>query len=158
MIEKISDPQPPRGLNRFLFRLPIWLYRAQLGWLMGQRFMLIRHTGRKSGLPRQVVVEVVRHDKENRAYIVASGFGKKSQWYRNLQKTPHTTIQVGRKKYSVEADFLSPATGADEMADYARRHSVAARNLAQLMGYRVDGTEADYRALGEQIPFVALQY
>jgi len=157
-IEKTKAVDPPRGWRRFMFRLPIGLYRWHLGWLLGGRFLLINHIGRKSGLPRQVVIEVVRHDKNDQTIIVASGFGAKSQWYRNLQKTHDVTIQLGTKKYTAHAEFLSVEQGADEMVDYARRHASAARELAKLMGYRVVGTDDDYRALGREIPFIALKY
>jgi len=103
------------------------------------------------------VVEVVRHDKESDSYIVAAGFGPKSQWYQNLRAEPDVTIQVGRRKLAVTADFLTEEQGAEEMADYGRRHPGTARELSQLMGYKVDGTEADYRAMGELIPFVAFR-
>lgn len=117
--------------------------------------MLIHHLGRKSQQLRQVVVEVVRHDREQGRYIVAAGFGPKSQWYQNVRRTPNVTIQVGRHKRRACAQFLSPAEGGQEMVDYAGRHPTAARRLAKLMGYRVDGSEAAYRALGQRVPFVA---
>lgn len=157
MPEKIGPSQPPRGLMRFLFRLPIWLYRFRLGWLLGGRFLLLNHIGRKSGQSRQTVLEVVRHDRQTDTYIVASGFGEGSDWYRNLLKRPQVTIQVGSRKLAVVAERLSPPEGATEMVEYARRHPAAARNLARLMGYRVDGSEEDYAELGELIPFVALR-
>ena len=48
--------RPPRTrLRRALFRAPIWLYRLGLGGLLGGRFLLLTHTGRTSGRPRQVV-------------------------------------------------------------------------------------------------------
>lgn len=50
------DARPPRGLLRLAARLPLWLYRAGLGWLLSNRFLMLTHIGRKSGLPRQVVV------------------------------------------------------------------------------------------------------
>ena len=53
---------PPTGVSRWLFRMPIGLYRLRLGWLLGDRFLLLHHTGRKSGLPRQAVVEVVTRE------------------------------------------------------------------------------------------------
>ncbi len=157
-IERTKTVEPPRGWMRVLARLPIWLYRWHLGWLLGGRFVLINHIGRKSGLPRRVVVEVVRHDKNARTIIVASGFGEKAQWYQNLRKTPDVIIQLGTKKYAAHAEFLSAEEGAGEMADYARRHASAARELAKFMGYRVDGTEDDYRTLGQETPFIALKY
>jgi deazaflavin-dependent oxidoreductase (nitroreductase family) len=157
MPKKVAAPQPPRGLTRLLFRAPIYLYRVGLGWLLGGRFLLLTHTGRKSGLPRQAMVEVVRHDEGSDTYVIASGFGEKSQWFQNLMHNPDVTIQVGRRKLAVTARQLAPAEAADEMAAYAQRHPSAARSLARLMGYQVDGSESDYRALGEQIPFITLQ-
>ncbi|MFZ0544320.1 MAG: nitroreductase family deazaflavin-dependent oxidoreductase [Candidatus Promineifilaceae bacterium] len=157
MPEKTKDVSPPTGLAAFFFRLPIWLYKIGLGWLLGGRFLLINHIGRKSGKIRQVVVEVVRHDAETDSYIVAVGFGEKSQWYQNLQHQPDVTIQVGRRKLAVTADFLSEEQGADEMADYGRRHPGTARELSRVMGYKVDGSESDYRAMGRLIPFIAFR-
>lgn len=158
MPKKISDPQPPTGWSRFLWRLPIWLYRAKVGWLLGQRFLLLNHVGRKSGLPRQAVLEVIHHDKERDRYMVASGFGEKSQWYQNLLHTPEVTIQVGRRKLAVIADILSPEARADQMAAYAKRNPKAARYLMRLIGYQVDGSEEDYRAMGRDvIPIVAFR-
>jgi len=157
MITKTSGVKSPTGLSRLLFRLPIYLYRWNLGWLLGGRFLLINHVGRKSGKKRQAVVEVVRYDNASDTYVVASGFGPEADWYRNLQKQPDVTIQVGRRKLDVIAEFLTPAEGAQEMVDYAHRHPTAARNLSKLMGYQVDGSEADYRKLGRELPFVVFR-
>jgi hypothetical protein len=39
MSKRLADTRPPRGLLRLAARLPIWLYRARLGWLLGERLM-----------------------------------------------------------------------------------------------------------------------
>ena len=65
-----------------MWRLPILFYKAHLGWLLGDRFLLLIHTGRVSGETRQAVLEVIRHDKAEIVYYVASGFGEKSDWFR----------------------------------------------------------------------------
>jgi len=124
---------------------------------MGQRFVLINHIGRKSGQPRQVVVEVVRHDQPTDSYIVCSGFGQKAQWYRNLLATPDVTIQVGARRLAVHAEPLAPAAGSVEFVDYARRNPTAARQLSKFMGFALDGSEEGYRQAGAQLPFVALR-
>ena len=157
MAVQTHQPKLPSGLSRLLFRMPIYLYKARLGWLLGGRFLLLNHTGRKSGQPRQAVVEVVRHDPASDTYVIASGFGEKAQWFQNLMHTPDITIQVGRRKLAVHARLLSPDEAADEMADYARRNPKAARTLAGFMGYEVQDTEAGYWRLGEKLPFVALE-
>ncbi len=36
--------KPPTGIMRFFFRTPIWLYRLNLGWIMGNRFLLLNHS------------------------------------------------------------------------------------------------------------------
>jgi monovalent cation:H+ antiporter, CPA1 family len=73
-----SWSQPPRGMPRWLARLPLGLYHAGLGGLLGQRFLMLTHTGRKSGQPRQAVLEVVRYDEATGTVIIVSGFGPQS--------------------------------------------------------------------------------
>jgi deazaflavin-dependent oxidoreductase (nitroreductase family) len=149
----------PRGLLRWFFRIPIWFYRLGLGWLLGSRFLLLHHIGRKSGLPRQTVLEVVNYDKATDTYYIAVGFGPKTDWYRNLLQTPEATIQVKQRKLKITADPLTPKTSAEAMVGYARRHPTAARNLSRLLGYNVQqGTEEEYRRVGQElVQFVALR-
>jgi deazaflavin-dependent oxidoreductase (nitroreductase family) len=152
MPERISVPKLPRGLSRLAFRFPIWLYRVHLGWLLGYRFLLLTHTGRKSNLPRHTVLEVVRYDKLTGACVVASGWNTKSDWFLNVTANPIIVIQIGNKRSAATAVRLSPEAGAQELLDYSRRHPLALRELVQFMGYRLDGTEDDIYALGRMIP------
>ena len=75
MAKKIKELSPPTGVGRFFLRLPIWLYKIGLGGLLGNRFLMLHHIGRKTGLVRQAVLEVVRFEKETDTFIVAVGFG-----------------------------------------------------------------------------------
>ena len=156
MAKRVKQPAKPAGVSRFLFRLPVWMYRRGLGWMLDDRFLMIRHTGRKSGLPRQAVVEVVRHDADTDSYIVAVGFGKQTDWYQNLLANPDASIQVGRRTMEIRARQLSSEEGGAEMLDYARRHPSLAKGLSQFMGIEVDGSEEDYRAAGEMLVFMQL--
>ena len=47
----------PSRISRALLRLPIWLCRIGLGWMLANRMLYLTHTGRKSGLTRKVVEE-----------------------------------------------------------------------------------------------------
>lgn len=110
---------------RTIVRVPIWMYRAHLGSVFGSRLLLLEHRGRRSGLPRLVVLEVVDHPAENR-YVVASGFGEQSQWLRNVAADPHVRVSVGRRRLvPATAHRLSPDAGAAALAAYARRHRFA---------------------------------
>jgi len=125
--------------------------------MLGERFLLLQHIGRKSGLSRQNVLEVVRHDKASDTYYVASGWGDKSDWFRNVRKTPEVVIQVGGRRLEAVARLLPPEEAEREMLDYALRHSFAIDSLARFMGYHLEGTEDDYRALGRIVPIIAIQ-
>jgi hypothetical protein len=67
-------PARPHGLLRLGFKLPIALYRARLGWLLGHRFLLLTHRGRKSGKIHQTVLEVVRYDPATRESVALSAW------------------------------------------------------------------------------------
>lgn len=154
-MEIVKKVQPPKGLNRLLFRLPIHLYRLGLGWLFGSRLMVVNHVGRVTGNRRQVVLEVIAQDANDGSYVVASGWGPAAAWYRNVLHTPDVTIQVGRRTIPVTGVPVPTDEGAEIMARYASRHRVAAKQLLpRLMGFAVDGSEADFRAVGRHMPFV----
>ncbi len=88
----------PAGLARRLYRAPIALYRIGLGFLMGGRFLMVEHTGRKSDQPRYTVLEVVRYDRDADTYVVASGWGERSDWFRNVTKTPDIYVSSGLRR------------------------------------------------------------
>ncbi len=140
-------------------RLPIHLYRAGLGPLFGKRLLLLNHTGRFSGLRRQVALEVVSRERDGGrlSWTIAAGFGPASAWYQNLRHYPRTTIQCGNRRYAVTAHFLPPEDGGAIMARYAPEHPRLARRLCSFMGFEVDGSEAAYRQAGRRIPFVRLE-
>jgi deazaflavin-dependent oxidoreductase (nitroreductase family) len=156
MAKQVKQLSPPTGLARWFFRLPIWLYRARLGWMLGNRFLLLNHTGRISGLQRQAVLEVVQHDRQTDVYVVAVGFGEKSQWYQNILAQPEVSIQAGRRKLNVTAQPLDPRAAGEVFVDFARRYPGEAR-MAGLLGFEVDGSEEDYRQMGELMTLVALR-
>lgn len=149
-------PDPPTGLRRALFRAPIHLYRWHLGGVLGGRFLLLEHLGRKSGKPRQVVLEVVNHDAVGDGYVVAAGFGPRTDWYRNLRAQPNAMIQVGRRRSPIVAEFLDQDAGAEFMAHYGTEHPKLGVRLAKVMGFEVDGSAADFRDAGREIRFVRL--
>lgn len=115
-----------------LMRIPIPLYRAGLGWLFGPRFVMIEHLGRRSGEPRFVVVEVA--EREGRVLRVASGFGTKAQWYRNLRANGVAYLSTGRvRRQRVAVDLLDDEASHDALARYASAHPDAWRRLKGAM-------------------------
>jgi len=148
---------PPRGLAAIPWRMPILLYRLGLGWLLGERFLLLTHTGRKSGLPRHAVLEVIRHDARTKTWYVSSGFGEKSQWFRNVMKTPRVSLKIGRRELAAVAERLPLEAAEEELALYAKKYPRALRELSKIIGAPYDGTEEGERRLAREIPIVAFR-
>ncbi len=127
MRESMVDRPPSKALRAGL-RLPIWLYRLRLGWLLGDRFLMLTHKGRRTGRARETVIEVVRHDRPEDTYYVVSGWGEKSDWYQNIRKSPSVTIQVGGRKLQAEALFIPLEKAAGILESYApRTHNSVSR-------------------------------
>jgi deazaflavin-dependent oxidoreductase (nitroreductase family) len=152
---RFDPPAPPSAVMRWLFRLPVYFFRAGLGFLFGSRIAMLEHVGRKSGRIRYTCVEVV--DRDGDVLVIVSGFGEGSQWYRNLVAHPAIHVRVGRQRRAVSAELVSPAAGADIMADYAQRYPKLAPKLMEVCGAHIDGTESDYREVAEKrLRFVRL--
>ena len=95
----------PQGSWRTLLRLPLYLYQAGLGWMLHPFPILILTTqGRRSGLPRHVVLEYRRHG--SKLYLV-SGWGERPHWYQNLLAQPVVTVQFGGQTYQAVAQNVT---------------------------------------------------
>lgn len=147
----------PTGLLRALFRAPIWLYRWKLGWMMGGRFLLLTHTGRKTGLLRQTVIEVVSHNEVTGVYYVAAAWRDRADWYQNIQQNPAVDVQVRNHRFKAHAEQISVSDGAELLWDYARKHPLAFGELTALMlGERLPVDKETCRKVADSIPLISL--
>ncbi|OBH41382.1 nitroreductase [Mycobacterium mantenii] len=111
--------------SRRLMRAPIWIYKARAGALFGSRLLMLEHIGRKSGEPRYVVLEVLDHPAPG-TYIVASGFGRKAQWFRNIQAHPRVRVYAGsHAPRRATARVLDQQEADRALAAYLSRHGKA---------------------------------
>jgi deazaflavin-dependent oxidoreductase (nitroreductase family) len=147
----------PSGTLRLAFRLPIYLYRLNLGWLLGHRGLLLIHQGRKSGLLRETVLEVIRYDPATKESVVLSGWGEKADWYRNIKVTPAMEVRTGGERYVPEHRFLAPQENHTEIIDYERRHPLAVRIFAQVFAYPLGATESVRREFASSLRLVAFR-
>jgi deazaflavin-dependent oxidoreductase (nitroreductase family) len=149
--------QRPRRWLRVFLKAPILLYRLHLGWLLGQRFLLLEHMGRKSGLTRRTVIEVVNHDPITKTWTVAAAFGgRTAHWFQNIQERPAVIVTVGIKRSSALARPLDEDQGDSIFRDYAKQNARAWALLYRLiLGDRFDGSDAAFRRFAAQVPAVA---
>ena len=147
--------QKPTGVFKWFLKSPALLYRAKLGFLFGQRFLVITHVGRKSGKTFHTPLEVVVHDTDTAEYIVCSGTGPNADWFRNISAQPVTSIQVKNRVWTPHQRFLDSTEASDRFAEYDRQHPKAASKLLDSMGQSYDGTDSDRVRMMQNIPMVA---
>jgi deazaflavin-dependent oxidoreductase (nitroreductase family) len=147
----------PKGILRALFRMPIWLYHAHLGWLLGKRFLMLTHIGRKSGHLRHTILEVVSHEEGTGAYFVAAGWKSKADWFKNIQVNDAVQFTVGTRTLPAKAQIMDPSEAGGIYLDYARRHHTSFRELSRLMmGETLEPNQADCSKMALAIPLVKL--
>jgi deazaflavin-dependent oxidoreductase (nitroreductase family) len=156
VVEKLRDVRPPSGFGRWLFRLPLALYRVGLGWLLGSRFVRIEHKGRVTGKSRQVVLEVVDAEEPVGTYYVVAAWGERADWFRNIKANPEITYQVGRRRFRGRAEELPREEAERVFIKYGRKHPHMLQELMRFVGYRIDRDDKAYRTLAEHMPVVKL--
>lgn len=145
----------PKGIQRFLFRAPIGLYRAKLGFLLGRRFLMLEHVGRKSGEVRRTALEVVVN-REDAVYIAAA-WGSEADWLKNVKADPRVTFHIGSRRYETTAVIVGNDEARDVMAAYAAAHPQLIDKLATFMlDVSGDTPEAKAQQVADTIPIVRL--
>ncbi len=154
--EKIRKrPSPP---IRLVLRLPILLYKIGLGWIFGDRFLMLTNIGRKSGLKRQVVLEVLYHNKSTGEYYVLSGWGSKSDWFMNIQKNPEVVVNVGGTRFEAVAFQITSEEAENVISKYANKYPKAFRILSKrILGADLGATKTSCQRLAAHLPVICLQ-
>ena len=135
---------------RWLVRAPVCVYRARLGALFGSRLVMLEHTGRNSGRRRFVVLEVIGHPARN-TYLVVSGFGRRAQWFRNIQASPQVRLYVAsRKPAPATARILTRDQARTALAAYATAHPRSWATLKPALEHTLGAEIAN-------LPMVALE-
>ena len=149
----LTRPLPAWGKR--LARLPLLLYRLRLGRLLGHRFLVIVHRGRHTGDFHRTVVEVVRWDAARGEAVVASGWGERASWWRNLQAAPAIMVWLAGERFAPEQRFLKLDERTEVLHRYRREHPRAAKLIGPLLGL---GTGDDaLAAAAEGLPMVAFR-
>jgi len=158
MHNKLAERGTPRRLLRLLLRLPIALYRLRLGWLLGDRFLMLTNVGRSTGRVRRTVLEVVRFEPQQGGPVVASGWGERANWFRNAQANSDVVVDIGRRHFAARAVRLTVNEASKCLYAYARSHPVAFREITRLVtGRNLATTEEVCRSLAELAPLVEFE-
>lgn len=141
-----------KKVNRFM----LLMWRLGLGpwlslWPEGTgRYLVINHTGRKSGIRYQTPVNYAVVDGE--IYVVA-GFGGISDWYRNLKSNPDIEIWLADGWWAGKAEEVhDPARRMLILRQILINSGFASRLLAgidpnKISDEELDRVTSDYRLI-----------
>ena len=139
-----------------IFKLPLFLYRLRLGWLLGKRFMQLTHLGRRSGKVRRTVLAVLRFDDKTKEIMAISAWSA-SDWYLNIQASPALQVETGFTRYVPVQRALSPEEIAALFLDYRRKHPLFSRVVCQIPGWRWDSSQQEFLELARTLRGVAFR-
>jgi len=106
-----------RRLFRVLNRLMVILFRLGLGaWGNASKYggyiMVIKNTGRKSGLSR---LTPVNYAMVNGDVYCTAGFGEASDWYRNIMTNPQVEIWLPNGRWTGVAEDVTGLSGRESI-------------------------------------------
>lgn len=146
-------------------KLPLILYRLNLGWLLGRRFMCLTHVGRKSGKVYHTVLAALRIDENTREIYAVSPWSE-SNWFRNIQAAPALEVETagrsgpgeighGRICYTPVQRSLTPEEIAAALIDFSSRYPIFSRMVALIPGWKIGTTYNEFLALARTLRGVA---
>jgi len=139
-----------------LFKLPVLLYRLNLGWLLGMRFMQLTHAGRRSGKVHRTILAVLRfYEESNEIYAVSAWKG--SDWYYNIQVAPALQVESGYVRYVPQQRTLSPEEITTAFLEYRKGHPIFSRLVCRIPGWKWDSTYEEFLELARTLRGVAFK-
>ena len=146
-----------RTIFKFFNRFMVLMWRLGLGsWMIGTKYggyiLVIKHTGRKTGLTRFTPVNYATIDGD---IYCTSGFGKSADWYRNIQSNPEVEVWLPNSRWAGVAEDVTDAENRTELL----RHVITASGFAgPLFGVNPKNfTDNDYETLLESYRLIRIQ-
>jgi deazaflavin-dependent oxidoreductase (nitroreductase family) len=148
----------PGAFLKFFLKFPILLHKIGFGgWerLIGAQWMFLTTTGRKSGKPRETMVDVMDYDKATDTYYIEAAYGLRADWYRNIQANPIFEAKVGRRKFKAHTTELSPEGSSDLLVKFYCEKPAYTRSVMAMIGMKFNGEE-DLRAMASKLLLLAV--
>jgi deazaflavin-dependent oxidoreductase (nitroreductase family) len=139
-----------------IFKLPVFLYRLRLGWLLGKRFMQLTHVGRRSGKVRRTILAVLRFDEKTREIYAVSAW-KGSDWYYNIQAASALRVETGFVRYIPAQRTLSPEEITTAFVEFRQEHPIFSRMVCRIPGWKWDSSYEEFLDLARTLRGVAFR-
>ncbi|PDV98262.1 nitroreductase family deazaflavin-dependent oxidoreductase [Candidatus Chloroploca asiatica] len=135
-----------RQMFKRLNPLMLWHWRVGMGaylnfWPSGiGRFLILIHTGRKSGRLYRTPVNYAERDGD---VYVTSGFGRSADWYHNLMAQPRTEVWLPDGRWLVEVEDVTESAGKTAIMRDVLQGSGFAAYLAGINPHRLSDADLD---------------
>jgi deazaflavin-dependent oxidoreductase (nitroreductase family) len=136
----------PRGIVRWIFRIPVWLYRMGLGVLIVNEVLLLATTGRRSG-KRRITPLGYGRDPATGSCTVAAGWTGDADWYRNAAAHPDVQIWLGARWIDCRAQPLPPEASAGQYRKLREINPYADRIFSKWLGRPFTPTDENFLAV-----------
>ena len=136
---------------RGVFRSYVWFHQLGLSFLIPGWILILGTTGRRSGKLRLTALEY-GYDEQKKRYFLMSGWGEKSDWYRNAQANPRVQLWIGRQRSDGAARPATHEEVAQEMESILTIYPRAVNTWSIRSGVKYDGTRASLLRMAEAIP------
>lgn len=146
----------PGPVFRWIFKIPVLLYRLRLGKLVGKRFLLLTTTGRKTGKLRSTPLEY-SYDPTSNSYLVMAGWGGKTDWYRNARHNPRLRVQIEQRVFDVLAEPVPQEEVAQTMLEITRLNPGMMKVWQRWSDQPLDGTLSSWRQAARYFPCLRLR-
>ncbi|HZD65625.1 MAG TPA: nitroreductase family deazaflavin-dependent oxidoreductase [Acidimicrobiales bacterium] len=147
----------PGRLALTVFRMPLQAYRHGGGWLLGQTFLQFVHTGRKTGQAYETVAMVLHVDAIAHEAVICAGWGRDTDWVRNLRTGPATRVQLGGESFTPQHRFLSDDEAFEAVAQFRQEHPWRLRVITRILGWGDLRDDSAVRKFITTHPFVAFR-
>ncbi len=136
-----------------LFKVPVWMYQAHLGFLFFGSLIVIVHRGRKSGNRYVTGLEMI--DRCDDELFVLSLWGAKSDWYRNIEANGVDQLWDGTKRTGASFRVVASDEAFGILSKTEKAHKRLVRFFWPRMYPGYDFTDESRRALADSGVIVA---
>lgn len=148
----------PNAIQKFFFNIPVWFHKIGFGgWerLIGAQWMLITTTGRKSGKPRETMLDVMDYNAATDTYYIEAAYGSRADWVRNIESNPRFQAQVRRRKFFAHLTSLSSGEAGEMMVNFYRTKPAYTRSIMAMVGMKFEGEE-ELRKIASKLTLFAV--
>jgi deazaflavin-dependent oxidoreductase (nitroreductase family) len=139
-------------------RLPVVIDAAGLGRLLGQRFVILEHEGRRTGRVYRTPLEVVRRDRARPEWIVIAAWRRRTDWLANIEHRPALALHVAGVRHARPTQrFVGVEERLDILAAYGVSHPWALRGLCRAVHWPDPSEVGALRSLAETYQLVGFR-